>query len=217
MQQLCKIEDCEQPITSKETGLCHKHHLRFIRYGTTETTRPIVDKTIKCKVDGCKRHSQTANGVCLMHYKRWKRYGTYSIPKRTLKSEVKCKFCDKPVGKHGSYGMCSKHFQMWRNHGDPLHVEERRNNPNDRGYIRHKSGENFHRMVAEQTIGRKLVKGVEVVHHIDLDKLNNNPDNLIVLTKKTHAAIHQQLNKVAGQFIKVGLIVFRDGEYQADI
>lgn len=47
-----------------------------------------------------------------------------------------------------------------------------------------------HRIVAEQMLGRKLLKG-EVVHHIDGNKLNNNPDNLMVFkSQKEHAAWH---------------------------
>lgn len=40
-------------------------------------------------------------------------------------------------------------------------------------------GVHTHRIVAEKMIGRKLLKG-EVVHHIDGDKRNNDPLNLMV-------------------------------------
>ena len=44
-----------------------------------------------------------------------------------------------------------------------------------------------HRHVVEQREGRKLTSK-EIVHHIDEDKLNNDPDNLVVLTRGgTHA------------------------------
>ena len=51
-------------------------------------------------------------------------------------------------------------------------------------------GVHTHRIVAEQKLGRKLLPG-EVVHHIDGDKRNNNPENLMVFSsQKEHAAWH---------------------------
>lgn len=47
-----------------------------------------------------------------------------------------------------------------------------------------------HRIVAEEMLGRKLLPG-EVVHHIDGNKRNNDPDNLkIFASQKEHAAWH---------------------------
>ena len=46
----------------------------------------------------------------------------------------------------------------------------------------------LHRVVAEQTIGRKLRPG-EVVHHLDHDKTNNSPENLVVCSS---ASVHRQ-------------------------
>jgi hypothetical protein len=51
-------------------------------------------------------------------------------------------------------------------------------------------GRHEQRRVAEAKIGRPLRKG-EVVHHIDGNKLNNSPDNLMVLQSQAeHARIH---------------------------
>jgi hypothetical protein len=36
----------------------------------------------------------------------------------------------------------------------------------------------------------------EVVHHIDENTVNNNPDNLILLTREEHTKVHNN-NKVA--------------------
>jgi hypothetical protein len=41
-----------------------------------------------------------------------------------------------------------------------------------------------HRLVVEQKLSRKLKKG-EVVHHIDGDRSNNHPDNLIVFESQS--------------------------------
>lgn len=51
-----------------------------------------------------------------------------------------------------------------------------------------------HQLVAESKLKRYLKKG-EVVHHIDFNKSNNSPDNLIVLTNDNHLKLHGLLRK----------------------
>lgn len=53
----------------------------------------------------------------------------------------------------------------------------------------------LHRVVMENHLGRLLDKD-EVVHHKDKDKFNNAIENLEVLTKEQHAALH---GKQAGE------------------
>lgn len=51
-------------------------------------------------------------------------------------------------------------------------------------------GRHTHRIVAEQKLGRKLLPG-EVVHHIDGNIRNNNPENLMIFpSQKEHAEWH---------------------------
>lgn len=53
------------------------------------------------------------------------------------------------------------------------------------GYVRE------HIVVAENKLGRKLKAG-EVVHHLDKNKFNNSPENLIVFaTNADHSAFHK--------------------------
>ncbi len=49
----------------------------------------------------------------------------------------------------------------------------------------------FHRHVASIKVGRWLTTD-EHVHHEDENKLNNDPNNLLVLTKEEHTAIHKR-------------------------
>jgi len=72
-----------------------------------------------------------------------------------------------------------------------------------------------HILKMEESIGRKLVRtknGVgEGVHHIDGDKLNNNIENLILYSnEKEHRAIHNSIQNLAFQLVRVGLIKFNN-------
>ncbi|MCI8916906.1 MAG: HNH endonuclease [Oscillospiraceae bacterium] len=59
-------------------------------------------------------------------------------------------------------------------------------------------GRHMHRVVAELMLGRPLKSG-EVVHHIDGDKRNNRPENLMVFSsQKEHAAFHAAQKKEGG-------------------
>ena len=51
-----------------------------------------------------------------------------------------------------------------------------------------------HRRVAEIVSGKPIHPGYEV-HHINREKLDNDPDNLQVLTKEEHRAIHRNERK----------------------
>lgn len=59
------------------------------------------------------------------------------------------------------------------------------------------AGKFLHTIVAEWTIGRKLLPG-EVVHHQDRNTLNNDPKNLEVMTASDHAKLHI----ISGEFVR---------------
>ena len=73
-------------------------------------------------------------------------------------------------------------------------------------YIRVNSGYReqiiwFHRLVAEGYLGRPLLN-TEKVHHIDMDKLNNDWDNLWVCNDKAHMSAHQSFNACCAEVLK---------------
>ena len=51
------------------------------------------------------------------------------------------------------------------------------------------------------------------VHHVDGDKINNELDNLVVLSKRDHRLLHSQLENVSMQLVREGYIKFINGEY----
>ena len=59
------------------------------------------------------------------------------------------------------------------------------------GYYRFKNSNQFvHKVIAEKMIGRKLEPNEEV-HHINGNKLDNNPSNLLVLDYEEHFEFHR--------------------------
>lgn len=53
-----------------------------------------------------------------------------------------------------------------------------------------------HIVIAEEDYGRFLTENEEV-HHLDLDRSNNSPSNLIILEKRSHRKLHKWIEKGA--------------------
>lgn len=67
-----------------------------------------------------------------------------------------------------------------------------------------------HVIISEQKIGRTLQRN-EVVHHINGDKADNRPENLLVCNRTKHMKVHKDLESLAMELVNTGRIVF-DGE-----
>ena len=62
-----------------------------------------------------------------------------------------------------------------------------------RGYMKRYGGSYEHVAVAERILGRPLPKGA-VVHHVDENKSNNDPSNLVICESHAyHALLHARL------------------------
>src|SRR3990167_655870 len=70
-----------------------------------------------------------------------------------------------------------------------------------------------HIVVAEKKYGRPIKKG-EPIHHIDFDKLNNNPNNLYLCKNhKEHKDLHYSLEEVARELFRQRKLGFKNGKY----
>ena len=64
-----------------------------------------------------------------------------------------------------------------------------------------------HILIASQMIGRPIMKE-EVVHHINMDKKDNCPENLAVLSRARHARHHGQINRLIAELMEKGIIEY---------
>jgi hypothetical protein len=102
-----------------------------------------------------------------------------------------------------SYINSSGYVEIWLGKGQEEGVS---------GYYRE------HKLLKELECGRRLDKD-ELIHHIDVDKTNNNLDNLhICRGHNQHRKLHSQLERVSAELIKMGVIKFnhKEGQYFLD-
>ena len=80
-------------------------------------------------------------------------------------------------------------------------------------YVGHRHHQRFHRYLMEKQLGRKLNKN-EHVHHIDGNTVNNEMNNLILLSRSEHKMCHNSLQNCILELYKQGKVAFADGEYK---
>lgn len=83
--------------------------------------------------------------------------------------------------------------------GDTFHSQHLGNKGIDpMGYVTVNVGKNTkqreHRIIAERALGRPF-RRLEVVHHINEDRSDNRPENLLICTHKYHLALHARMRR----------------------
>lgn len=180
-----KCLDCRSSAVKR--GYCETHYAAARRTGLFTTK--------KCSVEDCPRNVDS-NGFCQKHYQRFRVTGdperTLIAPHGSQKGKCGVPDCDKA---QYCKGYCEKHYRRLHDHGRLHNVMPSKNEGNgwidSNGYHRKNiDGKHVgvHRLVMEKVLGRPL-KPTEHVHHIDGDKLNNDPSNLIVLGSRDHAIV----------------------------
>lgn len=71
---------------------------------------------------------------------------------------------------------------------------------------------NYHVLLMEKLIGRKIYRD-ECIHHIDGNSLNNDINNLCLMTNREHTVVSAVLQKCVAKLYTKGLVSFEDGIY----
>lgn len=70
-----------------------------------------------------------------------------------------------------------------------------------------------HILVAEKKYGKPIPRG-KPIHHINFDRLDNNPSNLYLCENNAeHMDLHYSLESIARELFAEGVIGFEDGKY----
>lgn len=195
----CSVDGCETLASSG--GMCSKHYARWRRHGSPYVVYPsrqFPRAKAKCSIQACDRPVK-AKGLCDLHYKRQRKGGDPAVKNIPVRTICIVEDCDRL---NLARGYCSTHLQRVNKWGTPEGAPRRL----PKGYrvvrdpdhpLANSEGRILqHRKILYDTIGvgphpchwcgrqvewRTGSEAVSalVVDHLDHDKLNNDPSNLV--------------------------------------
>lgn len=96
-------------------------------------------------------------------------------------------------------GWCGKHYQRWKATGDPLTTKIAARNEGKNYKPAYSFGRRTteHVAVAEKILGKPLPPEA-IVHHVNEDKRDNRPSNLVICpNKEYHNILHRRMRAMA--------------------
>lgn len=153
---------------------------------------------IQC--DFCKKEfDKPTNQINQYRKKGWKIYCSSECRSKSKKIRCQCANCGKELWKTPSEIARSKTGNVFCNKScacsyNNTNFRTGENNPNWKGG---KVGSQQHTRTAYRTYRKQCAicnctdEDILEVHHIDLNHLNNDPDNLIILCANHHAKVHR--------------------------
>lgn len=168
---------------------------------------------MKCQVADC-NNAATRKGKCLCekHYYRQYRYGDVNFTTKAANGSRLGLICEIPGCSRLVQGrkLCNMHLQrVWRlgaaGEAEQRHVDDGKGTISQNGYrVFSEGGKKIkeHRRVAEIALGKPLPPNA-VVHHVNGDRTDNRPCNLVICPDEAYHKLLHARQKEFGYFGKV--------------